>query len=168
MRKGSFLGLMAITFGLLAALPASAGPKECNYIRIKELKNCEVVLSGTCTASCDELGIYDTACATKLQTVCGDQCTLSANPTCTDGCTTQCQTDCDAGINVICSHNCFAECTTTRDTDRASRARSGATSSATPWASRTSSRGRVPPSLWRSAPRGRTGSPPARGATTGP
>jgi MYXO-CTERM domain-containing protein len=122
MRRASFLALMGITVGLTTALPASAGVPDCGNIRFEGLSNCEVVLTAECNASCDELGIYKTACATKLVPVCQQQCTLSATPTCTDSCTTQCQTDCDNGVNVICSHNCFAECTVSRDVDCASAA----------------------------------------------
>ena len=106
---------MGITICLTTTLPASAGVDACGDIRFDELANCEVRLSGQCTASCSELGVYKTACATKLVPVCKTDCTLSANATCTDSCTTTCKTDCDNGVNVICSHNCFAECTTTRD-----------------------------------------------------
>lgn len=115
MRRASFLGLAAITACLTAALPASAGVEECGNIRFDGLSNCEVRVTAECAASCTELGIYKTACATKLVPVCKSECTLSAEATCTDDCTTQCKTDCDNGVNVICSHNCFAECTTTRD-----------------------------------------------------
>ncbi|MRG97555.1 hypothetical protein [Polyangium spumosum] len=121
MRHTSLLGLLGIAFSLTTALPASAGIPECGNIRFEGLSNCEVRVTAACTAGCSELGIYKTACATKLQTVCGNQCTLSAMPTCTDHCTTQCKTDCDNGINVICAHNCFTECTTNRDTACAAR-----------------------------------------------
>lgn len=106
---------MGLTVGLTTALPASAGLDACGDIRFEELTNCEIHVTGNCTASCSELGIYKTACATKLVPVCKKDCTLSATPTCTDSCTTSCKTDCDNGVNVICAHNCFAECTTTRD-----------------------------------------------------
>jgi hypothetical protein len=115
MRRASFLGLMGIAVCLTTALPASAGVAECGNIRFEGLSNCEVRVTAECNASCSELGIYKTACATKLVPVCKSECTLSAMPTCTDSCTTQCKTDCDNGVNVICSHNCFTECTTTRD-----------------------------------------------------
>jgi hypothetical protein len=115
MRTTGFLALMGMTICLTTALPASAGVPECGNIRFDGLANCELRVTGECTASCSELGIYKTACATKLVPVCKTQCTASANATCSDSCTTQCQTDCDNGINVICSHNCFAECTTGRD-----------------------------------------------------
>ncbi|WP_437654126.1 hypothetical protein [Sorangium sp. So ce1182] len=117
MRRTGFLGLMGFTVGLTAALPASAGVDECGNIRFEGLSNCEVRVTAECSASCSELGIYKTACATKLVPVCKTECSLSATPTCTDSCTTQCKTDCDNGVNVICSHNCFAECTTTRDVE---------------------------------------------------
>ncbi|WP_438026952.1 hypothetical protein [Sorangium sp. So ce233] len=117
MRRTGFLGLAAITACLTAALPVSAGVEECGNIRFDGLSNCKVRVSAECAASCTELGIYKTACATKLVPVCKSECTLSATPTCTDDCTTQCKTDCDNGVNVICSHNCFAECTTTRDAE---------------------------------------------------
>ena len=106
---------MGLTLGLTTALPASAGVDACGGIRFDGLGNCEVRLTAQCSASCSELGIYKTACATKLVPVCKKECTLSATPTCTDSCTTTCKKDCDNGVNVICSHNCFAECTTTRD-----------------------------------------------------
>jgi hypothetical protein len=115
MRRSGFLGLIGITMGLTTALPARAGVDECGNIRFDGLSNCEVRVTGQCTAGCSELGIYKTACATKLVPVCKTECTLSATPTCTDNCTTQCQTDCDNGVNVICSHNCFTECTTGRE-----------------------------------------------------
>ena len=115
MRRDIFLALMGITVCLTTALPASAGVPECGNIRFEGLSNCEVRVTGECSASCSELGIYKTSCATKLVPVCKSECTLSAMPTCTDSCTTQCKSDCDNGINVICSHNCFAECTTGRD-----------------------------------------------------
>jgi hypothetical protein len=106
---------MGIIVCLTTALPASAGVDQCGNIRFEGLSNCEVRVTAECTAGCSELGIYKTACATKLVPVCKKECTLSATPTCTDSCTTQCKTDCDNGVNVICSHNCFVECTTGRD-----------------------------------------------------
>ena len=115
MRKNDFFGLLGLAFCLTTALPANAGVPECGNIRFDGLSNCEVRVTAQCTAGCSELGIYKTACATKLQTVCGNTCTLSAMPTCTDNCTVQCKQDCDNGVNVICSHNCFKECTTKRD-----------------------------------------------------
>jgi hypothetical protein len=117
MRRAIFLGLIGITAALTTALPASAGVPECGNIRFDGLSNCEVRVSGECSASCSELGIYKVACATKLVPVCKQECTLSAMPTCSDSCTVQCKSDCDNGVNVICSHNCFTECTTTRDTE---------------------------------------------------
>ncbi|AUX39356.1 hypothetical protein SOCE26_007450 [Sorangium cellulosum] len=115
MRRFNFLGLAGVIVCLTAALPASAGVEECGNIRFEGLSNCEVRLTAECNASCSELGIYETACATRLVPVCKTECTLSAKADCTDSCTTQCKRDCDNGVNVICSHNCFVECTTTRD-----------------------------------------------------
>lgn len=115
MRISSVLGLASIIVCLMAALPASAGVEECGNIRFDELSNCELRVTAECSAGCSELGIYKTACATKLVPVCKTECSLSAEATCTDGCTTQCSTDCANGVIVICSHNCFVECTTERD-----------------------------------------------------
>lgn len=116
MRKAGLLALLGITSGLFFAVPASAeGVPECGNIRFEGLSGCEVRVTAECNASCTELGIYKTACATKLVPVCKTECTLSAMPTCTDKCTVQCKSDCDNGVNVICKHNCFTECTTTRD-----------------------------------------------------
>jgi hypothetical protein len=115
MRKTGFLALIGVVVGLAAALPASAGVPECGNIRFDGLGNCEVRVTAECSASCSELGIYKTACATKLVPVCKTECTLSAMPTCSDTCTVQCKQDCDNGVNVICAMNCFKECTTTRD-----------------------------------------------------
>jgi hypothetical protein len=72
---------MGIAVGLTTALPASAGVEECGDIRFDGLSDCEVRLSAQCTAGCSELGIYKTACATKLVPVCKTQCTLSATST---------------------------------------------------------------------------------------
>src|SRR5687767_13112458 len=117
MRRAGFLALLGFAVGLTTALPASAGVPECGNIRFEGLGNCEVRVTAECNVSCSELGVYKTACATKLVPVCKKDCTLSAMPTCTDSCTVQCNTDCDNGVNVICSHNCFKECTTTRDAE---------------------------------------------------
>lgn len=112
---------LQVLFGVtvLATLGATstafAGIDECNDIRLEDVKDCEVQLSAECSASCSELGIYKTACATKLVTVCNETCTVSADPTCTDECTIQCDQDCQAGINVICVMNCFDECTAGRE-----------------------------------------------------
>ncbi len=115
MRKAYLFGVLGVVASLFAALPANAGMPECGNIRFEGLSNCEVRVTAACDASCSELGIYKTACATKLVTTCGPQCTLAAVPTCTDSCTVSCKSDCDNGINVICAHNCFDECTVTRD-----------------------------------------------------
>jgi len=122
MRRAIFLALIGITASLTTALPASAGVPECGNIRFDGLSNCEVRVTAECSASCTELGIYKTACATKLVPVCKTDCTLSAMPTCSDSCTVQCKSDCDNGVNVICAMNCFGECTTTRDASCASDA----------------------------------------------
>jgi MYXO-CTERM domain-containing protein len=127
MNKTSFLFGMAsqVAVGLVvvsAPTLAQAGVPECGNVRLEEVSSCEVKVSGDCTVGCSELGIYKTACATKLVTQCGETCTLDAEPTCTDSCTTQCSSDCDNGVNVICSHNCFTECTTTRDVECAENA----------------------------------------------
>ncbi|AUX20077.1 hypothetical protein SOCEGT47_005400 [Sorangium cellulosum] len=130
MRRAMFLGVSAVTVCLTAALPASAGVEACGNIRFEGLSNCEVRLTAECSAGCSELGIYKTACATRLVPVCKTNCTLSADATCTDQCTTQCTSDCDRGINVICSHNCFVECTAGREagcSDAADVAQCGAT-----------------------------------------
>ncbi|WP_437578001.1 hypothetical protein [Sorangium sp. So ce887] len=102
---------------LTAALPASAGVEECGNIRFDELSNCELRVTAECSAGCSELGIYKTACATRLVPVCKTECSLSAEAECTDSCTTQCSDGCKRGLNVICSHNCFVECTATRDAE---------------------------------------------------
>lgn len=112
---------MGLVLGLSAALPASAGIPECNNIRFEGLGNCEVKVNADCDIGCSELGIYKTACATKLVNVCDTECTLTADAMCSAECNTQCKTDCDNGVNVICQHNCFSECTTTRDTDCAGK-----------------------------------------------
>lgn len=89
---------------------AHAGVPECGDIRLEDAGSCEVRGSLDCEAGCGEVGVYKKACATKLQTVCKEECVLDPEPTCTDECTEQCSADCDAGVNVICIHNCFGEC----------------------------------------------------------
>jgi hypothetical protein len=118
----SLIAVGIVGSALVATGSAHAGIDACGNVRLEDANDCEIVLSGQCSASCDELGVYKKACATKLVTVCGDQCTLSADATCEDECTVQCKQDCDNGVNVICQHNCFAECTTTREADCASSA----------------------------------------------
>jgi hypothetical protein len=88
-----------------------AGIPECGNMRLEDALSCEVRGDLSCSASCSELGVYKKACATRLQTVCSNTCTLSAEATCTDSCTESCTETCDRGENVICTHNCFRECT---------------------------------------------------------
>lgn len=94
----------------LSATDARAGIPECGGLRLESVGSCEIRGDLDCSASCEDLGIYKKACATKLHTVCRDVCTLDPEPTCTDECTEQCSQDCDRGVNVICIHNCFGEC----------------------------------------------------------
>lgn len=89
---------------------AHAGVPECGGLRLEEAGNCEIRGSVQCEGSCNRLGIYKKACATKLQKVCRQDCKLSAQPTCTDQCTGTCKTRCDRGENITCTHNCFGEC----------------------------------------------------------
>ncbi|HTM43680.1 MAG TPA: hypothetical protein VL137_01925 [Polyangiaceae bacterium] len=107
---------VALATGLFT-LPAQAGIAECNDLRLEDVSQCELQGDLSCSASCNELGVYKKACATKLTTVCQQQCTLDATPTCTDSCTEQCSSQCDLGVNVICSHNCFGECAKNCDFD---------------------------------------------------
>jgi hypothetical protein len=104
--EAAALGLMV----LLSGTAASAGIPECENLRLEEVESCELRGSLECSASCDELGVFKKACATRLHTSCRSECTLSANPRCQDECTTTCSRDCDIGVNVTCLHNCFGEC----------------------------------------------------------
>lgn len=121
MNRGSAIGnwLAAASFALLLGSggPARAGIEECNNLRLEDVGHCTLEGDLQCDASCEDLGVYKKACATKLTTVCHEECTLEANPTCTDSCTEQCSADCDLGVNVICTHNCFGECTESCDFD---------------------------------------------------
>jgi MYXO-CTERM domain-containing protein len=96
---------------------ASAGIEECNNLRLEDAGSCEIRGNLDCQASCDELGVYKKACATKLHTVCKEECVLDPEPTCEDECTETCTVQCDLGKNVICIHNCFGECTGNCDVD---------------------------------------------------
>lgn len=112
MNRACLWTLPALAGALLLTSPttARAGIPECGGIRLEDATNCELRAEVDCEAGCAELGIYETACATRLHTVCRSECTLSAEPTCTDSCTTMCQTECDRGVPITCIHNCFAEC----------------------------------------------------------
>lgn len=105
----SALVLVAAGVALFPA-PAAAGIPECGNIRLEEVRACELRADVECSAGCDRLGIYETACATRLHTVCRETCTIAPEATCTDSCTVGCQTECDAGVSITCQHNCFGEC----------------------------------------------------------
>ena len=108
--KAHGIGLLfalGLSFG---AARAQAGIPECGDVRLEDVQSCEVQGDIQCEASCDDLGIYKKACATKLQKVCREECVLDPEPTCEDECTAPCTRDCDIGIPVTCIHNCFAEC----------------------------------------------------------
>ncbi len=94
----------------LAPSSAQAGIPECGNLRLEDVGSCEIKGDIECSAGCEELGVYKKACATKLHTVCRDECTLDPEPTCEDECTTMCTEQCDLGINITCQHNCFGEC----------------------------------------------------------
>lgn len=107
------LAAFALAGGIsLTASSAAAGIPECRDLRLEDVVQggCELRASASCSGGCSQLGIYNKACATKLHTVCREDCTLDAEPTCTDSCTVRCSADCDRGINVVCVHNCFGEC----------------------------------------------------------
>lgn len=112
-RPGARVAAAAAVWAALAlAADAHAGIPECHDLRLEDVTSgsCELRGSANCRASCDRLGIYKKACATKLHTVCRQDCTLSAQPTCTDSCTESCQSECDRGLSITCQHNCFGEC----------------------------------------------------------
>lgn len=105
--------LLSTALALLTLAPnADAGVPECRNLRLEDVASggCELRASADCNASCDRLGIYKKACATKLHTVCREECTLSPDLTCTDTCTESCSSQCDLGLNITCIHNCFGEC----------------------------------------------------------
>lgn len=103
-------GAMVSSGGLLSST-VWAGVPECNNLRLEGVGACEIRGELDCAASCEDIGVYKKACATKLQTVCSRTCTLEGDATCTDDCTESCAKACDRGENVICIHNCFGECT---------------------------------------------------------
>lgn len=109
--------LLPLVGCLLVAPQAWAGIEECHNLRLESAARCELRGDLQCDASCEDFGVYEKACATKLTTECRQECTLDANPTCTDECTEQCTSSCDLGVNVICTHNCFGECTASCDFD---------------------------------------------------
>lgn len=100
---------LSLSLCLLTA-QAVAGVPECGDIRLEDVGACEIRASVQCSASCDSIGVYKKSCATKLQKVCREECTLDAEPTCTDECTESCSEQCDLGVPITCTHNCFAEC----------------------------------------------------------
>jgi len=97
---------------LLAPASALAGLPECRDLRLEDVASggCELEGGVSCQGSCSRLGIYKKACATRLHQVCRTDCTVSADPTCTDGCTETCTSECDRGVSITCIHNCFGEC----------------------------------------------------------
>ena len=110
-KKGAIA--LAVVTGLTltaVALPATAGVPECGGIRLEDAGNCEIRGELDCEVGCDELGVYEKACATKLQKVCREDCTLSPVPVCQDECTVGCESECDRGVAITCTHNCFVEC----------------------------------------------------------
>ena len=62
--------MVAVCFGLGA------------MIRLEDAGNCELKGELDCEVGCDELGVYKKACATKLQTICREDCTLLPEPVC--------------------------------------------------------------------------------------
>ncbi len=109
-RNHLLLTLPAALAVWLSPSTSQAGVPECNGIRLETAGSCEIRGDLECTGSCDDVGIYKKACATKLHTTCRDVCTLDPEPSCQDECTVACDQDCQNGINVICIHNCFGEC----------------------------------------------------------
>jgi hypothetical protein len=106
-RGVALLFALALSFG---AERAHAGIPECGDVRLEDVMSCEVQGDIQCEASCDELGIYKKACATRLQKTCRNECVLDPEPTCEDECTGPCTDECDRGVSITCSHNCFVEC----------------------------------------------------------
>lgn len=109
-RVNQVLGCAAFGVALSWSVWSQAGVEECANLRLEDVGSCEIRGNVQCEAGCSELGVYKKACATKLRTVCKSECTLDAEPTCTDECTDVCTEQCDLGRNVVCIHNCFSEC----------------------------------------------------------
>src|SRR5258705_13011550 len=65
-----------------SSVPAHAGIEACGNIRLEDVGSCDIRGNVQCSGSCSELGVYRKSCATKLHTVCRQDCTLKADATC--------------------------------------------------------------------------------------
>lgn len=104
--------LLASWATITIASSAAAGIPECRNVRLEDVAagGCELRASAECDASCSRFGVYKKACATRLHTVCREDCTLAPEAACTDECTETCKSECDRGVSITCIHNCFGEC----------------------------------------------------------
>ncbi|UQA63619.1 hypothetical protein E8A73_011345 [Polyangium aurulentum] len=107
--------------------PAQAAALEsCGNIEVRAEAQCEMVVSGGCTAQCTPIN-FQAQCSADLYLGCEGQCTGSASLQCTGscqaGCEAECQVDpgsfeCAASCRADCRAGCDAECAANPDGGR--------------------------------------------------
>ncbi|MRG94758.1 hypothetical protein [Polyangium spumosum] len=101
--------LAGATFGFASSADA-ARLDACNGIELSANANCEMRVSGGCTAACEPVS-FQVQCAADLYIGCNGQCTAMVDAQCTAGCTGGCEAECEVNPGSFdCSASCRADC----------------------------------------------------------
>lgn len=101
--------LAAATFGFASSADA-ARLDACNGIELSANANCEMRVSGGCTAACEPVN-FRVQCAADLYVGCNGQCNAQVEASCTVGCQAGCEAECNVNPGAFeCSASCRADC----------------------------------------------------------
>lgn len=99
----------AVSMGISATAEAKT-IDACGNIEFSAEANCEMVVSGGCTARCEPLN-FRAQCSADLYVGCEGQCTANASLTCTASCEADCSAECQVDPGSFeCSAGCQADC----------------------------------------------------------
>jgi len=99
----------ATTFGL--ASPANAAVLDsCGNVELSANANCEMRVSGGCTASCEPVN-FRVQCAADLYVGCNGMCNAQVDAQCTADCQGGCEAECQVDpAKFDCAASCRADC----------------------------------------------------------
>lgn len=103
----SMLSVAAFTF--FSANAHATDLSSCGDIALDSTAQCEVDVSGGCSAKCTPVNVV-ASCSAQLQVSCNGNCTASADVSCTGSCDSTCETSCNANPG---SFDCEGDCTGT-------------------------------------------------------
>jgi hypothetical protein len=106
-----FASALVTAAAMAVSAPAEARSIDaCGNIEFRAEAQCEMVVSGGCTAQCEPVR-FQAQCSADLYVGCDGQCTANASLTCTSSCQGSCEAECNVNPPAFeCAASCRADC----------------------------------------------------------